>query len=56
LAEQINADVFVILTDVEVAYIDFLGPNKKAIRDISVADAEKLCNEGTFGKGSMEPK
>lgn len=56
LAQEINADLFIISTAVDCAYINFNQPNETALSKVSVADLEKYLNEGCFGKGSMEPK
>ncbi len=56
LAIEIDADVLLILTAVEFVYRDFGRPNQKALRELSVAEAKKLLQEGHFGRGSMEPK
>lgn len=56
LAIQLDADVLFILTAVEHVYRDFSGPNRKALENLSLAEAKELLAEGHFGKGSMEPK
>jgi len=56
LAKLTNADLLMILTDVECAYEDFRGPNKRALRHLTVAEAEALASKGEFAKGSMGPK
>jgi len=56
LANLTKADLLMILTDVECAYADFRGPNKRALRHLTVAEAEELAAKGEFAKGSMGPK
>ncbi|MDH4269133.1 MAG: carbamate kinase [Dehalococcoidia bacterium] len=56
LAIEVDADVLFILTAVEYVYRDFATPHQKALKNLSVAAAKKLLDEGQFGKGSMEPK
>jgi len=56
LAIDIDADVLFILTAVEYVYQDFAAPRQKALKNLTVAEAENLLDEGQFGKGSMEPK
>ncbi|MBN2479055.1 MAG: carbamate kinase [Parachlamydiales bacterium] len=56
LAKTINADVLMILTDVEKAFINFHKPNQEALGNISVKEARKYLAEDQFGKGSMGPK
>lgn len=48
--------MFMILTDVEAAYVDFRGPNKRALPKLTVAEAQALFDKGEFAKGSMGPK
>ncbi len=56
LAQTVNAEKFLILTDVEKAYINFNKPNQKALDKITVEEAEKYLQEGHFLMGSMGPK
>ena len=56
LAEIVEADMFVILTDVDAAYVGWGTPEKRALPELTVAEAEKLIDEGQFARGSMLPK
>jgi carbamate kinase len=56
LAVEIHADALFFLTAVEHVYRDFAEPNQKALKELSVAEAKALLDDGHFGKGSMEPK
>jgi len=56
LAQDINADKFMILTDVEKVYINYNKPDQKGLDFISVAEAEAYLNDGHFLAGSMGPK
>ncbi|KAH3760103.1 carbamate kinase [Pelomyxa schiedti] len=56
LADLIGADTFMILTDVECAYVDYRGPNKRALPKLTVAEAQTLFEANEFAKGSMGPK
>ncbi|MCL2216121.1 MAG: carbamate kinase [Defluviitaleaceae bacterium] len=56
LAEEIDADVLMILTEVEKAAINFGKPNQENLGEITVVDAEKYIAEGHFAAGSMLPK
>ncbi|MFW5712145.1 MAG: carbamate kinase [Spirochaetota bacterium] len=56
LAQAINADKFVILTDVEKVYINYNKPDQKALDTITIAEAEAYMDEGHFLAGSMGPK
>jgi len=52
LAEQLEADLLVIATDVNAAYIDFKKPTEKAIAQAHPDELERLG----FAAGSMGPK
>jgi len=56
MASALRADVLLILTDVDYAYINYGSPNAKPIREITVSEALKLYKEGHFKPGSMGPK
>ncbi len=56
LASQINADEFIILTDVPKVFINFNTPQQKALETVTVSEALKYLNEGQFAAGSMKPK
>ena len=56
LAQSIHADIYLILTDVEKAYVNYGKPDQKPIGKITVAEAEKFYEAGHFLKGSMGPK
>ncbi|MDR2599915.1 MAG: carbamate kinase [Oscillospiraceae bacterium] len=56
LAEELNADMLVILTAVEQVAINFGKENQKWISKMSVEDAKNYIKEGHFAPGSMLPK
>lgn len=56
LAEEVNADVFMILTDVDNVFVNFGTPDQKALEQITVNEMETYVEEGQFSKGSMGPK
>lgn len=56
LAELIQADRFIILTDVDGAYINFGKPDQKRLEKVTAAEARKYLEQGHFGSGSMLPK
>lgn len=56
LAEDCQADVLFLLTAVEHVAINFGTPEQQDLKDLSADEAERLADEGQFGKGSMEPK
>ena len=56
LAEAVEADVLLILTEVEKAAICFGKPDQQDLDRISLAEAAQYAAEGQFGVGSMLPK
>lgn len=56
LAQQVNAEVFMMLTDVPNVYINFGKENEQKLSHITVAEAEQYVKEGQFPAGSMLPK
>ena len=56
LAEVVNADTFLILTDVEKAKLNFSQPNEQEVGAITLSEAKKYLAEGHFLAGSMGPK
>lgn len=56
LAEDMNADVLLILTEVEQVAINFNKPNQKNLASLTVEEANKYIEEGHFAPGSMLPK
>ncbi|KAJ6226308.1 carbamate kinase [Anaeramoeba flamelloides] len=56
LATQVNADLFMILTDVEQCYLDWGKETKRSLDSMTVEEAEQYLEEGHFAVGSMYPK
>ncbi len=56
LARELHAELFLILTDVDVVYADWGKPSQRALPRITVAEAESLDRAGAFGEGNMAPK
>ncbi len=56
IAQAIQATHFFLLTGVPNVCIDFGKPTAKALRDITIAEAQKYHDEGQFPPGSMGPK
>ena len=56
LAASLDADLFVIATDVDGAYINWGKPDQKSLEEMSIAEAEKYIGENQFAPGSMLPK
>ena len=56
LAENVEADALMILTEVEKVAINFNKPDQENLGHLTYAEAEKYCQEGQFAPGSMFPK
>ena len=56
LAEQIQADMLIILTEVEKVAINFNKPDQQDLDHLTLMEAAKYINEGQFPAGSMLPK
>ncbi|MEG0265330.1 MAG: carbamate kinase [Erysipelotrichaceae bacterium] len=56
LAEDIKADMLIILTAVDRVCINFNKPNQKELVEINMEEAQQYINEGHFAPGSMLPK
>ena len=56
LAEDMDADILMILTEVEKVSINFKKPNQEDLSHLTIEEAEKFIEEGHFAPGSMLPK
>ena len=56
LAEQIDADILMILTEVEKVAIHWGKPNQENLNHMSLSEATQYVREGHFAPGSMLPK
>ncbi|WP_300415280.1 carbamate kinase [uncultured Oscillibacter sp.] len=56
LAEELNADVLIILTAVEKVAVNFGKPDQKWLDGLTPEEARKYMDEGQFAPGSMLPK
>ena len=56
LAEQVGADILLILTEVEKVAINFNKPDQHDISFMNLEQADQYCREGHFAAGSMLPK
>ena len=56
LAEQVDADVLMILTEVEKVAINWGKPDQKDLSRMSLEEASRYVEEGHFAPGSMLPK
>ncbi len=56
LASNINAELFLISTNVEKVFLNYNKPEQKGIDKMTVEQAKKYLSEGHFPPGSMGPK
>ncbi len=56
LAEIVNADIFLVLTDVDKVKLNFGKIDEKSIDKMTLTEAKMFLNEGHFLSGSMGPK
>ena len=56
LAVDVEAKIFLVLTDVDQVKLNYKTPQEKGLSQITVEEAKKYHAEGHFAKGSMEPK
>ena len=56
LAEQVEADILMILTEVEKVAINWGKPDQQDLDHMSLTEAAKYVEEGHFAPGSMLPK
>ncbi len=56
LAEEVGADILLILTEVEKVALNYRKPNQQDLSKMTVAECEQYIAEGHFAPGSMLPK
>jgi len=56
LARDLDAELLLILTDVDAVYAEWGTPNQRPLRRLTAAEAEHMDAQGAFGEGSMAPK
>lgn len=56
LARDLEAELLLILTDVDAVYADWGKESQRPLDKITAAEAETLDANGAFGEGSMAPK
>ena len=56
LAREIGADVLLILTNVDGAFVGFGTDAQRLLGQVPVDEAERLLEAGEFARGSMRPK
>ena len=56
LAENLNADMLLILTAVDQVKINFNTPDERSLDSMSLDEVHRYVREGQFAAGSMKPK
>lgn len=56
IAQELDADLLIILTAVEKVAVNFGKPDQREIDVMTVTEAEEFSNAGEFAPGSMLPK
>ena len=56
LASVVDAEILLILTDVEKVFLDYGKPNQRPIDRMTVQECRSFLEEGEFPAGSMGPK
>ncbi len=56
LAKEVGSDIFLVLTDVDCAKLDYGKPDERPVERMTPAEAWKYSEEGHFLPGSMGPK
>ena len=56
LATLIGAQILVILTDVDGAYVNYGSPKQELLKEVSSGKMQNFLGEGQFKEGSMAPK
>ncbi len=56
LAEEVGADILLILTEVEKVAINFNKPDQQDVSSMNLKEAGEYCRQGQFAPGSMLPK
>ena len=56
MAEQLDADMLIILTAVEKVAVNFGKPDQRGLDELTPEEARRYIAEGQFAPGSMLPK
>jgi carbamate kinase len=56
LARLVNADLFIISTDIEKVCLNYRQPGQRTLDRVAATDAKRYMAEGHFPPGSMGPK
>jgi carbamate kinase len=56
IGKEVGVDELIILTNVEIVYLNYGTKKQRALKELKVLEAEKYFSEGHFPPGSMGPK
>lgn len=56
LANSINADLLIMITDIDKVYLNYKKQGQKALGKVKLEDMKRYYKEGHFPAGSMGPK
>src|SRR5688572_8361410 len=56
LARELEADLLLILTDVDAVYANWGAKDQRPLTSLTVDEASRMDSEDAFGEGSMAPK
>ncbi|MBI5286059.1 MAG: carbamate kinase, partial [Deltaproteobacteria bacterium] len=56
LAKELQAELFINLTQIDRVYINFGRSNQQGLERITLEDARRYLAQGEFAPGSMGPK
>ena len=56
LAQEMEADILMILTEVPAVAVSFGKPDQRDLGEVTVEELDRYAAAGEFGEGSMLPK
>ncbi len=56
LAQDVEAEVLLILTDVEYVYLNYNTPDERPLKEVTAEEMKAYVEDGQFAEGSMNPK
>ncbi len=56
LAQSLDAEALVLVTDVDKVQLDFGTPRQRPVTELTADEAQRLLDDGQFPDGSMGPK
>ncbi|WP_406615347.1 carbamate kinase [Mycoplasmopsis hyopharyngis] len=56
LASKVNANIFIVLTAVDYAFVNYNKPDQKKLETVTIKELEQYIEEKQFAPGSMLPK